>query len=203
MTIAIQPPPPLTFVPAPETVRRFTVEQYHRLIEAGAFDDGSPVELLEGWIVNQMGHNPPHDVVVKLVASMLDNALPDRWHTRVQSAITTADSEPLPDVAVVAGVARDYLTRHPGPGDVALAVEVSDTSLLRDRVEKAPLYARAAIPVYWIVNIAEGILEVYTDPTSKGAAGYRKTEHFDINASAPLVIQGQMIASIPVKEILP
>jgi Uma2 family endonuclease len=150
-----------------------------------------------------MGHNPPHDVVVKLVSALLDRALPDRWHTRVQSAITTADSEPLPDIAVVAGAVRDYVTRHPGPDDVALVIEVSDSSLDRDRSEKAPLYARAGIPTYWIVNIPDGILEVYTDPASKGVVGYRKTERFDIATSAPLIIAGQTLATLPIKEMLP
>src|SRR5437899_1999814 len=132
MTLALQPPLP-TFVPAPSELKRFTVEEYHRMIDAGAFDIDQELELLEGWLVYKMGHNPPHDVVVKLVASALDAALPSGWHTRTQSAITTADSEPLPDVAVVQGEVRDYLVRHPHPPDIALLVEVSDTSLDRDR----------------------------------------------------------------------
>jgi Uma2 family endonuclease len=211
MTLAIEPrsatllATPPTFVPAPNSVVRFTVDQYHQMISAGAFkDDDTPVELLEGWIVYKMGHNPPHDVVVKLVATMLDRALNDRWHTRVQSAMTTADSEPLPDVAVVAGSARDYTKRHPGPADIALLVEVSDSSLDRDRNEKAPLYARAGVAVYWIVNVQDSIVEVYSNPAGPTlTARYQKVERFDINQLVALTLGGEMLPPIPVKEILP
>jgi Uma2 family endonuclease len=209
MTLAIDPRQPIlmdppTFVPSPSSIVRFTVDQYHQLISAGALDDDAPLELLEGWIVYTMGHNPVHDVVVKLVTIMLDRALSDRWHTRVQSAITTSDSEPLPDVAVVAGSVRDYTNRHPGPPDIALLVEVSDSSLNRDRNEKAPLYARAGIAQYWIVNLQESVVEVYSEPAgSPGAATYPKPDRFAITDSIPLIIAGQTFPSIPVKEILP
>src|SRR4051794_110447 len=112
---------PRSFVPDPSRVKRFSVAEYHKMIDAGAFDRDEPqVELLEGWVVYQMGHNPPHDVAVKLTSKLLDRALPERWHTRVQSAITLTDGEPLPDIAVVAGVERDYTARHPGPADIAI-----------------------------------------------------------------------------------
>jgi Uma2 family endonuclease len=194
---------PPTFVPSPNSIVRFTVEQYHRMISSGGFDDDTPLELLEGWIVYKMGHNPVHDVVVKLVATMLDRALNDSWHTRVQSAITTSDSEPLPDVAVVAGSVRDYTTRHPGPADIALLVEVSDSSLNRDRVEKASLYARAGIAQYWVVNLPESVVEVYTLPAGSAAGAYPKPQRFDVNDSIPLAIGGESLPPIPVKEILP
>jgi Uma2 family endonuclease len=209
MTIAIEPTPailidPPTFVPSPDSIVRFTVDQYHRMISAGAFQDDAPLELLEGWIVYQMGHNPAHDVVVKLVALMLDRALNDKWHTRVQSAITTFDSEPLPDIAVVAGSVRDYSKHHPGPTDIALLVEVSDSSLTRDRINKAPLYARAGIPEYWIVNLPESVVEVYSHPVGSGLeARYPDPGRFTLNDSIPLTIAGQALSPIPVKEILP
>jgi Uma2 family endonuclease len=203
MTVAIQARPP-RFIPSPTSLKRFTVDEYHRMIDAGAFEDDRPVELLEGWIVYQMGHNPPHDVVVKLVAMLLDRVLPGHWHTRTQSAITTADSEPLPDIAVVAGNPRDYLARHPAGADIALAVEVSDASLDRDRREKAPLYARAGIASYWIVNLQDSVIEIHTDPTGPDAQPrYRTTTRLAIGDAAPLVIPGLPPASIPVKDMLP
>jgi hypothetical protein len=174
------------------------------MIEAGVFAERGAVELLEGWIVDQMGHNPPHDVVVKLVSLMLDRALPDRFHTRVQSAVTLPDSEPLPDVAVVAGSVRDYTARHPGPADIALLVEVSDASIDRDQSVKAPLYARALVPVYWIVNLQAASVQVYTLPTGPAAAPqYQKLERFGLQDSVPLTVAGQALPPIPVKEILP
>jgi Uma2 family endonuclease len=200
MTIAVEPEAQ-TFVPAPQSIKRFTVEEYHRAVEAGLFDAGEPVELLEGWIVYKMGHNPPHDVVVKLVATMLDSVLPERWHTRAQSSITTSDSEPLPDIAIVAGEVRDYLKSHPGAADIAFLVEVSDSSLDYDRRIKSALYARAGIAVYWIVNLQESVVEVYTKPA--GARRYGDPARFGINDSVPLTIGGKTLPPIPVKELLP
>lgn len=202
MTLAVQPRPP-RFVPSPAELKRFTVDEYHRMIDAGAFDDERPVELLEGWIVYQMGHNPPHDVVVKLVATLVDRALPDGWHTRVQSSITTADSEPLPDLAVVKGNPRDYLARHPGPADIALLVEVADSSLDRDRREKAPLYARAGVPIYWIVNLQESVVEVYADPASHPTARYQRVDRHAAADAVVLTLAGQTLPPLAVGGMLP
>src|SRR6478672_548904 len=75
------------------TVRRFSVDEYHRLIETGVLVEGEPLELLEGWIVYKMTRNPPHDVALGLADDVIDGRLPAGWHVREQSAITTADSE--------------------------------------------------------------------------------------------------------------
>ena len=94
-----------------------------------------------------MTHNPPHDLSVSLVNAELTARAPDGWVLRVQSAITTADSAPEPDVALVRGPLRRYARAHPGPRDIALLVEVADSTLVQDREEKARIYARARIPV--------------------------------------------------------
>src|SRR2546423_11609672 len=118
--------------PPPFPVHRFTVDEYHRIIQAGVLTEDNPVELLEGWIVPKMPHNPPHDATIELVEESLQSKLPAGWRIRVQLAITTDDSEPEPDLAVVRGAARSRLTSHPGPQDIALLVEVSDSSLSHD-----------------------------------------------------------------------
>src|SRR5205807_10080536 len=104
----------------PVPVRRFTVEEYHRLIKTGVFDEDERFELLEGWIVPKMRRNPPHEVTVVVVADTIRSMLAAGWHVRAQAATTTPDSEPEPDVAIVRGAARDYLGRHPGPQDSVL-----------------------------------------------------------------------------------
>ena len=109
--------------------KRWTVAEYHEMLRNGTLKSGDPFELLEGWIVTKMSRNTPHDVALVLVPDAIRPALPSGWHTRVQSAITTADSEPEPDVAVVRGVARDYLIDHPGSTDIGLLIEIADTSL--------------------------------------------------------------------------
>jgi Uma2 family endonuclease len=126
------------------------------------------------------------------------------WHCRSQSATTTADSEPEPDLAVIRGSERDYLTRHPGPADMALAVEVSESSLPRDRSHKTRIYARAAVPVYWIINLVDLQVEVYTDPTGPDPAPvYRTRRDYRPGDLVPFVMDGRELGPIPTQDLLP
>jgi Uma2 family endonuclease len=136
----------LTLPPYP--VCRFTVDEYHRMIQAGILTEEDPVELLEGWIVPKMPRNPPHDGTIEMAEEAIRRRLPPGWRIRIQSAITTDDSEPEPDLAIVCGGVRTYVTRHPGAADIAVVIEVADAMLARDRREKNRLYARAGISCY-------------------------------------------------------
>jgi hypothetical protein len=193
-----------SFQMPPFPVRRWTVDEYHDMIQKGVITEDDPVELLEGWIVPKMGRNPPHDVAIVCVQEALRPLLPAGWHTRVQSGITTAESEPEPDLAAVRGAARDYLTRHPGPQDAALLVEVADSSLLHDRRNKGRAYAQADIAVYWIVNLVDSQVEVYTDPSGPAPnPTYRQRQDYGITDAVPCLIDGQSIGPIPVRDLLP
>jgi Uma2 family endonuclease len=189
----------------PTSLRRFTVDEYHELIRIGMLKGEERVELLEGWIVYKMTHNPLHDVVVDRVQEALRDRVPrSQWRVRVQSATTTTDSEPEPDVVVARGPAERYLQRHPGPEDIALIVEVADSSLARDRGQKLRLYARAAITVYWIVNLPESVVEVYTDPGGADPTPeFRSVERFHKGGAVPLIVGGHSLGSVPVDDILP
>jgi Uma2 family endonuclease len=184
------------------SAHRFTVDEYHRMIQAGTLTEDDRVELLEGWIVSKTSHDPAHAAGIELAAEGIRGKLPPGWRIRVQSAITLADSEPEPDLAVVRGSHRSFLARHPGPADIGLLIEVADTTLGSDR-EKGRVYARAHIPCYWIVNLRDRQVEVYTDPFGAETAGYRHHQDYDIRASVPLVLDGQEVALIPVAELLP
>jgi Uma2 family endonuclease len=185
-------------------IRRFTVDEYHRLLAAGILPDGENTELLAGIIVPHMTRNAPHDGTVAATADAIRRRLPAGWTDRVQSALTTADSEPEPDVAIVRGGPRDWFTRHPGPQDTGLVVEVADTSLPGDRGLKAEIYARAAIPIYWIVNLVAGQVEVYTNPTGPvPAPRYQQRDDYGPGDAVPLVLDGVEIARIPVHDLLP
>ncbi len=94
-------------------VRCFTVDEYHRLLAVGILQEGEPVELLEGLLVLKMRSSPPHALVVGLLEDEVGRLLPPDWFKRGQSAVTTSDSEPEPDLAVIRGQPRDYRTRHP------------------------------------------------------------------------------------------
>jgi Uma2 family endonuclease len=189
----------------PLPVRRFTVEEYHQMIDSGILTDEDRVELLEGWIVPKMTRNPPHDTVIALLHNrVLGPRLPEGWYCRGQSAVTTEDSEPEPDLAVIRGTERDHLKRHPGPKDMGLVIEVADTSIRRDRTIKLRLYARAGIPHYWIVHLPKAQVEVYSEPsgpvdepTYGGRRNYGKTR------TVPLILDGEVVSHIPVREMLP
>jgi Uma2 family endonuclease len=189
----------------PVPVRRFSVDEYHQMIRSGILTDEDQVELLEGWIVPKMARNPPHDGVIALVHNrVLGPRLPAGWFCRSQSAITTKDSEPEPDVAVVRGKERDYMRRHPGPQDMALAIEVADTTLRRDRTLKARIYARAAIPIYWIINIPGARVEVHSEPSGPtDSPSYARRQTYSLRRVLPLILDGNEVARIPVRELLP
>jgi Uma2 family endonuclease len=200
---SVQSPAAVVQPLAPFPVRRFTVEEYHRLGEVGVLTEDDRVELLEGWIVPKMIHNPPHDATIELVDDGLRPRLRTPWRIRIQSAITTIDSEPEPDLAVVRGDIRERLGRHPASKDIALVIEVADTSLHRDRY-KGEIYGKAEIPLYWIVNLMDRRIEVYSDPTGPDPnPGYRRRDEYGPDAAIPLVIDGQEVDRIAVGELLP
>jgi Uma2 family endonuclease len=190
--------------PPPEPIKRISVEQYHAIIRAGVFDDDDPIELLEGWLVEKMPKKPPHSVATGLLSDALAPLLPAGWHLITQEPITTRDSEPEPDIGVVRGKRREYVDRHPQPKDVGLVVEVADATLARDRGVKKTIYARAGIPIYWIVNLVDRCVEIYSDPTGQAKKpDYRQRQIFGLRDSVPLVLDGEEIGRQKVKLLLP
>lgn len=185
-------------------VRRFTVDEYHRMIDEGYFANDERFELLEGWIVAKVSRNPPHDGHVSLGRRVLDRRLPPLWHVRVQCAFTTGDSEPEPDLAIVSGVEEDYFARHPNTNDVALVVEVSSSTLDDDRVVMGRIYARAGLPVYWMINLVDQQVEVYEQPSGpvqEPSFGHHRV--FRRGEVIPFIIDGNDVGPIPVTDLLP
>lgn len=187
-----------------EPVWRLSVQQYHQMIESGILTKNDPVELLEGWIVYKMPKNPPHRVATKLTRNTLESIVPPGWYVDGQEPITLEDSEPEPDVVVIRGDTRDYLDRHPSASDVAFIVEIADTTLERDRTFKKRLYARAGIPIYWILNLTEQQLEVYTNPTTTTEEStYQQEKYYSSSDQVSVVIGGQEVASLDIRSLLP
>ncbi len=195
--------PVTTFPVPPVPVRKFTVEEYHRMIQALILTEEDAVELLEGWIVPKMPRNPPHDAILDQAQEVLRNHLPQGWRLRVQSAITTDESEPEPDLVLVPGPANRYRSRHPEPKDVALLVEVADSTLWLDRTVKAKIYAQASIPYYWIINLVNSQIEVYSDPTGPDSQPqYQKRTDYGLADSVSLNLPGQTPVMISVKDLI-
>jgi Uma2 family endonuclease len=182
---------------------RLTVQQYHRMIDARVLTEKDRIELLEGWLVEKMTHHPPAAASITRLHGLLLSRLPQGWIIRVQLPITTADSEPEPDVAVARGPLENYDTRHPGARDVGLVVEVADTTLAQDRGMKSRLYARARIPTYWIVNIPEQQLEVHTRPMAGKAPRYRDRQLLGLSESASFALEDAIVGPLPVAGMFP
>jgi Uma2 family endonuclease len=152
------------------TTRRWRRLEYDRLVELGIFD-GERLELLDGLLVVREPQKSFHAATVAHVGHVLELAFGPGWHARLHSPIALDDdSEPEPDVAIVAGTRLDYLNAH--PSTAALIVEVADSSLRLDRRFKTGLYARARLPEYWIVNLVDAVLEVHRDPQPASAVEY-------------------------------
>jgi Uma2 family endonuclease len=155
-------------------MRRWTREEYDKMIAADMFAPGERVELIDGEILQMTPQGSVHATVIQLLHDALRLAFGSAFSIRSQLPIALApDSEPEPDLAVVPGNARDYWDAH--PATALLLVEVSDTTLEYDRQRKGSLYARAGIEDYWIVNIIDRCIEVYRDP---GQESYRTCQRF-------------------------
>ena len=174
------------------------------MIEAGVLTPEKRVELIDGEILAMTPQGSAHATAVSLVQEALRAAFGSQVYVRVQLPLAFgSDSEPEPDVAVVAGSVRDYRDAH--PQSALLVVEVADATLAYDRDRKGSLYARAGVPEYWIANLAETCIEVHRDPIVRPHAQFgwhcRTVERFGAGDSiTPLSLPTRSIA---VADLLP
>lgn len=183
---------------------QISVDRYHEMIEAGLLTEDDRLELLEGYLVEKMTVHPPHSFTTDQIRDELMAIVGPGYFVKSQQPITTEESEPEPDVFVVIGNKRDFVRRHPQPEDVALVVEVADSTLAQDQTWKKRIYARADIGVYWIVNLLERQIEVYTQPSGPTAnptyhhmVTYRETDDISV------VLGGAPIGALSVRNLLP
>ena len=149
--------------------RRFTVHEYHRMGQAGILGEDDRLELLEGEIVEMAPIGSRHQATVDRLNELFSSRVADAATVRVQGPVRLADdSEPQPDLTLLRRRADFYSSAHPGPDDVLLLVEVSDTSTEYDREVKLPLYARYGIAEVWLVGLETGVVEVFRRPTTQG-----------------------------------
>ncbi len=147
---------------------RWTREEYHKMIAAGVFDE-TRVELIDGEIWNLAGQLTPHATSVRKTTLFLRDIFAEGYIVDSQLPVgITPWSEPEPDVCVIIGVPDDYADHHPSADEILLLIEVSDTSLHKDRNKKAKSYARSGVNEYWIVDLGQKQLEVHRQPTPEG-----------------------------------
>ncbi len=196
--------PPKRHYLAQSSFRRFTLGEYHKMIETGVLIDGEPYELLEGHLVHKMSRGSPHDSALQVLTKRFVRLCPAGWEPRCQSAVTLAgDSEPEPDFVLARGDETTFRTRHPGPAEIGLVVEVSDSSLAVDRHDKGSIYAANGIPVYWVVNVTDKVIEVYTQPAGTGdTAAYATRNDYPVGTAVPIVLDGNAVGTITVAEVM-
>jgi Uma2 family endonuclease len=197
--IVLVPPKPVPLASLP--LRRITVGEYERIGDAGALDDPERVELIDGYMVMKMPKSPEHCYSTEKSLDALRRLLVAGWLVRKEGTVRIpAYDEPQPDISVIRGSIENYRHQHPGPADVGLIAEVSVTTLDLDRGLKLSSYATDGIPVYWIVNLVDRQIEVYTAP---GPGAYQNHAVYTPGQAVPVVIDGQHLGDIAVDDILP
>jgi Uma2 family endonuclease len=189
--------------PSSPELYRFTVDQYKRMGVAGILTEDDRVELVEGLLYRKPMKKGPHSIACRETASALTRVIPTEAYfvTREDPVdIPGRAGMPEPDISVVRGRSRDY-TEQPTGRDVPLIVEVADKGRLAyDRGEKLGSYAGGGIPVYWIVNLVDRQIEVYSGPSP---TAYQSRVDFKPGERVPVVIDGQQVGEIAVDDMLP
>lgn len=169
-------------MPSTDLRLRWSIDDYHQIINTGILADRR-VELIAGEILTMVPESADHTYMWGSLTARLSQMLGDRALVRPPAPITLSQSEPEPDIAIVAGTWRDYAQRHPSAAEIFLLIEISRSTLHFDRTVKAPLYAAEGIAEYWILNLGDRRLEVYRQPEH---GEYRDRQVLSDGAIAPL-----------------
>ncbi len=181
-----------------------SVARYHAMVANGTLTTMDRLELIDGNLVEKMSQNSPHSSTLDRLEVDVRALLPAGWWLRSQKPLSLTRSVTEPDIAIVRGDRWAFDDRHPEPADFGIVVEVSDSSLWYDRTVKGRLYAEAGIPEYWIVNIEERMVEVYTSPApAADPPAYATRTAYAVGQSVPLVLGGTAVAQLPVADYLP
>lgn len=195
-------PLPVNPVLAGAPLFRLAPEKYRAMVRDGILTEDDPFEYLQGVLVEKMTKSDRHIAVVWFLRQLLDRLLPAGCFTLCQDPIDLVDSEPEPDITVVRGEPAMLFNRKPLAADIELVVEVSDSTLRRDRELKRAVFAAAGLPQYWIVNLVDNVVEVYREPDlSVTPAFYRSTQRIPVTGHVTLDLSG-VSHSLSVADIL-
>ncbi len=147
--------------------RLFTADEFHAMAEAGILHEDDRIELIEGELIEMAAIGTKHFTCVNTLTRLLVQSVAEEGIVSVQNPVRLGEKlEPQPDVAVLK--AKDYSDALPGPEDVLLLIEVSDTTLTYDRKTKLPLYARSGVREAWIMDLQNNAMERHTEPSENG-----------------------------------
>ena len=149
--------------------RLFTVNDYHQMVVAGILSEDDRVELLNGEVVEMSPVSPSHVSVVNRLCRVFSRRCDDDVIVSIQNPIQLNEHwAPQPDLALLRARPDFYSLTLAQPEEVLLVVEVASSSAEKDRMVKEPAYANAGIVEYWIVNVPQDVIEVFTQPASGG-----------------------------------
>jgi len=180
--------------------RKFTRAELERMYDAGILHPDEKIELIGGELVaKELPMKSAHATAISLCEEALRQVFGKGYVVRGQLPLALSErDQPLPDVAVVEGNIRDFACAH--PTRAVLVVEVSEATLRLDRYTKASLYAWAGIPEYWIVNLMEGVLEVFREPAPIAGRpygyGYRQQAVYRAGESIMPVAQPEAVIAV-------
>ena len=174
-------------------LRALSTQDYHQMVQAGILAPDERVELIEGQLYEMAAKGTAHSAAVTRIERALSQKLRSRALLRFQDLVRLSDfSEPEPDVAVVQVDPLDYEDHHPTPAEIFWLIEVSDTTLKRDRELKAPMYARSRVLEYWVLDVHRRHLHVFRTPKATGYETERVLE--DGDRIAPLAFPDCLVA---------
>ena len=184
-------------------IYHMTPGQFRKAIDAGVFGERH-VELL-GGIPFVMSENPPHILAsIRLFTMLSACAAAPRWIVNKEHRLELGKWLPLPDVVILRGPESIYGTRLARADDVALLVEIADSSYPRDSGVKLRRYASFRVPTYWIVNLNRRLVEIHTIPFGHGKnAGYGRCDVYQEADDLPVILDGQEVGRIAVARLLP
>ncbi|CAN5399358.1 Uma2 family endonuclease [soil metagenome] len=190
----------------PFPVKTFSLEEFHKCIDDGMFVNEDKVELIYGFMYQYGAITPRYCTVRRnLRECFYEHAIdPSEFHVSGAGSITIAvnQSEPEPDLMIVRGPGDVYTNRHPYPEDVHIVFEASDETLDFDRTIRLEMYAQAGIPEYWIANIIDDRLEVYTRPEAGEAPRYESVKHYMPYETVEVALPGKQPFNLAVSDIL-
>ncbi len=186
---------------------RMTAESFFRAVDANVFPEKDRVFLRNGRISAKTSRSLSYSATTECLRAAIVPVIPAGWSFWLKSLILGHDlSVPRPDLCIIRGRAQDYFQRgsFPKADEIALVVEVAESSLAEDRGEALADYAKANLPVYWIVNLVDWQVEVYTGPEIVGeTARYTTREVYPVGREVPVLIEGVEVARVPAGSILP
>ncbi len=180
---------------------RLTVRQFDRMLEDGTITEDERVELIEGLLVTKARRSRASIVAGNKALRILWRMIPPGWHVTKGLPIQVSDwSRPEPDLAIIRGVVEDYDERPATADDAALVVEIAENISTADRTDLARVYATAGIPVYWVVDLVGGRVEIFSEPHRDA---YQSHQVLGRGEDVPVVVAGIEAAWIAVSDLLP